>query len=248
MTERFNVIGCQISKVTKRGAIDKVLEGVRSGRGGYVCFTNVHTSVTAHGNPKFLTVLNESFLTFPDGKPLYWVGKLKGIGDVEQVPGPEFLPELLETDATPPLRHYFYGGRPEVLEILIANLKAGYPHADIVGWESPPFRELTEEEDEQVVARIRDSGTHIVWVGLGAPKQEYWMQAHAERLKPALLMGVGAAFDFHAGSVKRAPGWMRFMGLEWLHRLIQEPRRLWKRYLVTNTLFIFYVLKGLFIR
>lgn len=245
MENRFDVIGCKISKTSFDEALHDTLARVSSKKGGYVCFTNVHACVMARNNPRYRKVLNDSFLTLPDGRPVFWVGKMKGIRGIQQIPGPDFLPKLLAHNVTPPLRHYFYGGRAEVLEELVESLKTRFPHAVIVGWESPPYRELTAEEDSRVIRRIRESRADVVWVGLGAPKQEYWMESHCEQFRPAILLGVGAAFDFHAGNMKRAPAWARAIGLEWLHRLMQEPRRLWKRYLVTNTLFIFYVFKSL---
>lgn len=248
MIDRFNVLRCEISRVNIERAVDAILARVRSGNGGYVCFTNVHASVMAYNNPEYLTVLNQSFMTLPDGKPVYWVGRLKGVNDIQQIPGPDFLPILMGCNIVPPLRHYFYGGRSDVLEKLIENLKAEFPDIVIAGWESPPYRDLSADEDSQMVRRIKESGASIIWVGLGAPKQEYWMASHFEQLKPAVLFGIGAAFDFHAGNVKRAPSWMRTIGLEWFYRLVQEPRRLWKRYLVTNTLFVVYVLKSLFLK
>lgn len=248
MQKRFDVIGCNISRTTFAGAIRAVTDLAVSGEGGYVCFTNVHAAVMARQDSDFWTVLENSFMTMPDGKPLSWVAKVKGIKGVEQVSGPDFLPALMASDSVPHLRHYFYGGKQEMLEQLITGLRNRFPKTKVVGWESPPFRELSPEEDEMVMQRIRQSSANVVWIGLGAPKQELWMAAHAERLKPAVLMGIGAAFDFHAGYVERAPGWIRSIGLEWLHRLSQEPERLWKRYLVTNTLFVFYLFKGLFRR
>lgn len=248
MNDRFDVIRCKISRVNIERAVSEIRARLRSGNGGYVCFTNAHVSVMAYNNPAYLAVLNQSFMTLADGKPVYWVGRLKGVNGIQQIPGPDFLPILMGCNVDPPLRHYFYGGQPDVLEKLIAVLKAKFPDAVIAGWESPPYRDLSPHEDSQVVRRIKESKADIVWVGLGAPKQEYWMASHLEQLKPAVLLGVGAAFDFHAGNVRRAPAWARTIGLEWLHRLIQEPRRLWKRYLVTNTLFVIYVLKSLFLK
>lgn len=243
MSQRFEVIGCEVTGTSFAGAVRAVVERATSGEGGYVCFTNVHVAVMAHQNRKLRAVLAGSFMTVPDGKPLYWVGRVKGIEGVEQVPGPDFLPALLGSELAQNLRHFFYGSTPEVLEQMMITFRERFPAAQIAGWESPPFRPLSPEEDCEAMERIRHSGAHIVWVGLGAPKQELWMAGHVEELKPAVLMGVGAAFDFHAGMVARAPGWMRSHGLEWLHRLSQEPGRLWKRYLVTNTLFIYYLLE-----
>jgi N-acetylglucosaminyldiphosphoundecaprenol N-acetyl-beta-D-mannosaminyltransferase len=243
MIDRFTVIRCMVSKVNMEAAVSRVLARVKSGEGGYVCFANAHSSVTAYNNPEYLAILNRSFMTLPDGKPVYWTGLAKGVKGIQQIPGPDFLPMLVSHNQNPPLRHYFYGGRPEVIEKLIENLKTRYQGVAIVGWESPPFRDLSSHEDSQVVRRIKESMADIVWVGLGTPKQDYWMASHYERLKPAILFGVGAAFDIHADNVKRAPIWVRSNGFEWLYRLMQEPRRLWRRYLVTNSLFIIYVFK-----
>lgn len=228
-------------------AIDAAIDQAHNGSGGYVCFTNVHACVMARENQTFLEITNNSFMSLPDGKPVYWVGKLKGCSNLEQIPGPDFFPQLLSRTSSPPLRHYFYGGSQEVLDKLIEKVNINYPGAEIVGSESPPFRKFSDEEIESSLNRIREARPDFVWVGLGAPKQEIWMAKHWQELKPAVLFGVGAAFDFHAGAVQRAPLWAQRLGLEWLHRLSQEPGRLWKRYFYTNSMFLFYLLKdGLF--
>jgi len=246
MSNRYNVIGNKISQLTMSRALESVIKRVKTGEGGYVCFTNVHVSVMARENPDIQTIINQSFLTLPDGKPVYWVGKMQGLDELEHIPGPDFFPELISIKADPPLKHYFFGGKQETLDTLIDNIKLKFPHVEVVGAESPPFRELTCDELESSLARIRDSEADVVWVGLGAPKQEKWMSENWETLKPAVLFGVGAAFDFHAGNIKRAPEWFQRFGLEWLHRLLSEPRRLWKRYFYTNTMFLFYLIKDLF--
>ena len=243
MNEKFNVIGCEIAALSMEQMIDSVLMQLQRGDGGYVCFTNVHASVMARENIEFKRIVNQSFLSVADGKPVYWVGKLKGYKAIEQIPGPDFFPRLLQAKKTPPLRHYFYGGKQEVLDKLIEKVRGNYPNAEIVGAESPPFRDLSTEEIKLGINRIKESNADIVWVGLGAPKQEQWMSRHWQELKPAVLFGVGAAFDFHAETVKRAPKWARYLGLEWLHRLLQEPGRLWKTYFYTNTMFLLYVIK-----
>ncbi len=243
MIERYNVIGNQISRQTMSGALDAVVQRIQAGDGGYVCFTNVHVSVMARENTNIQNIINHSFMTLPDGKPVYWVGKLKGLDSLEQVPGPDFFPQLLKTQTEPSLRHYFFGGSQQTLDELVSTVKKNYPGAVIAGSESPPFRELSHAEIEASLQRIKDSKANVVWVGLGAPKQEKWMADHWKTLKPAVLFGVGAAFDFHAGNIQRAPLWAQRLGLEWLHRLLSEPRRLWKRYFYTNTMFLFYLLK-----
>ncbi|MCW8856268.1 MAG: WecB/TagA/CpsF family glycosyltransferase [Kangiella sp.] len=227
-------------------AINTVITQLKNMSGGYVCFTNVHATVMARENKDFLAITNESFMSLPDGKPVYWVGKLKGYNGLEQIPGPDFLPKLLATKTVPPLRHYFYGGTQEVIDNLVKKVKINYPAAEIVGAESPPFRKLSKDEVKESLQCMRDAKPDFIWVGLGAPKQEIWMAKHWQELKPAILFGVGAAFDFHAGTIQRAPRWAQKLGLEWLHRLSQEPGRLWKRYFYTNSMFVLYLLRDLF--
>jgi len=243
MPDRFNVIGCQINRTTMDGALDLVVEGARNGRGGYICFTNVHASVVANQDTSFMQLVNHSFMSLPDGKPIYWVGRLQGLDGLQQVPGPDFFFRMLSRKEVPPLRHYVFGGKQEVLDALLEIAPKKWPDAHIVGVESPPFRPLTDEEIVQSLQRIRDARPDFVWVSLGAPKQEQWMARHWEALRPAVLLGVGAAFDFHAEAVRRAPVWMRKCGFEWLHRFSQEPKRLWKRYLYTNSMFVFLLMK-----
>lgn len=238
--DRFDILGCKISTANTLTAIEAVCNRIKSGEGGYVCFSNVHTVVTSRNDIYLRESTNSSFLSLPDGKPLSVYANLKGYTDVEQVAGPDFMPSFLK--GTKGVRHYFYGSTTETLEKLVKNFSSLYPDAIICGAYSPPFRELTPIEIENNIADIKKSDADVVWIGLGAPKQEYWMAEHWEQLKPAVLMGVGAAFDFHAGIKPRAPEWMKKYSLEWFYRLCSEPGRLWKRYLVTNTKFILYLL------
>jgi N-acetylglucosaminyldiphosphoundecaprenol N-acetyl-beta-D-mannosaminyltransferase len=242
VTERYSVIGSRISRETMASALDRVLVQCDDGGGGYVCFANAHVAVMAREDPGLRDVINGSFLSLPDGKPVYLSGKIRGITELEHIPGPDFFQKLLACEKSPRLRHYLYGGKSEVLERLVDVLKCRFSQADIVGYESPPFRVLTEAEASAVNERIRSVKPDVVWVGLGAPKQELWMASHWMSLRPALLLGVGAAFDFHAGSLSRAPVWMQNAGLEWVYRLGQEPKRLLTRYLYTNTMFFLYSL------
>jgi N-acetylglucosaminyldiphosphoundecaprenol N-acetyl-beta-D-mannosaminyltransferase len=186
------------------------------------------------------SITNNSFLSLADGKPLYWVGRAKGASELGHVPGPDFFKEALAR--FPQHGHFFYGSRPEVLSRLLVAAKQLSIGLKVCGSISPPFRPLTEDERLEHYRMIRESGAAFVWVGLGAPRQERWMAQAWEHLRPSVLLGVGAAFDFQAGSVRRAPHQFSKMGLEWMYRLVQEPRRLWKRYLVTNSLFAWYLL------
>jgi N-acetylglucosaminyldiphosphoundecaprenol N-acetyl-beta-D-mannosaminyltransferase len=238
---RVDVIGSLVSACTLQGALDQVERGLEEGGGGYVCFTNVHAVVEGRRNKELQQVTNRSFLSVADGKPVYWVGRAKGARGIGHSPGPDFLHAAVRRFATQ--GHYFYGSTPEVLALLRSELRRCQPDLQICGMYSPPFRRLSAEDLEQHYADIRASGARFLWVGLGAPKQELWMAEAARHLPGIFLFGVGAAFDFHAGTLKRAPvGWGK-LGLEWLYRLLQEPRRLWKRYLVTNSLFLAYVLR-----
>jgi len=238
--DRYQVLDCLICKATKKSALEKLKERLGTGKGGFVCFSNVHTVVTALNDARLRNATNHSFMSLPDGKPIYWVGKYKGIEGIEQVAGPDFFGYCLEKAKG--LKHFLYGSTEETLQRLVCELKKRYPDAELVGTYSPPFRALRENEKEEIIDLIKSSGADLVWVGLGAPKQEMWMNEMWHQLRPAVLLGVGAAFDFYAGTTKRAPEWMRCVGMEWLYRLIQEPRRLWKRYFVTNTLFIVHMI------
>lgn len=246
MDARFNVTGVPISLANWQGALESVIQQAESRQGGYVCFSNVHVCVMARHDKRLLEILSDSFRTFPDGKPLAWLGRYQYGEKVSQVAGPDFFPALLNLPGGREYRHYFYGSAPETLERLIGNIRQEYPGTVIAGYESPPFRQLSKQELQGALQRIREARPDFIWVGLGAPKQEYWMAEHWLDLRPALLFGVGAAFDFHAGNVVRAPAWMRKIGMEWLHRLLQEPGRLWQRYLVTNSAFIWYLMAGAF--
>ena len=218
-------------------AIQDVTEQSAGGEGGYVCFSNVHSVVTSRHDELLRTITNESFMSMPDGKPIATVSHWIGVNGVSQVAGPDFMPEFMKK--TPGARHYLYGATPETLSALSGALVNAIPDLNIVGTFSPPFRQLTEQEEVVIIRDIKKTNPDYIWVGLGAPKQEYWMAQHWHDLRPAILFGVGAAFDFHAGVKRRAPEWMRSAGLEWLHRLASEPGRLWKRYLVTNSIFLY---------
>ncbi len=239
--ERFEVLDCLISRTNMSHALQKVLGRIANRQGGYVCFSNVHTVVTAQKDLRLREITNNSFLSVPDGKPLSIVGKWRGIAGVGRVAGPDFMPYFIQMAKG--VRHFFFGSTPETLEKLVANIRRQYPETIIVGSYSPPFGAVSDGEMGRILSIINQARPDIIWIGLGAPKQEYWMADNWQKLRPAVLMGVGAAFDLHAGQIPRAPDWMMKISAEWLYRLYKEPRRLWKRYLVTNFLFICYLAK-----
>jgi N-acetylglucosaminyldiphosphoundecaprenol N-acetyl-beta-D-mannosaminyltransferase len=230
------VLGAQIDVVTWDGALDRLLVWARARDSRYVTICNVHVVVSASRDPAYREIINASDMATPDGAPVAWMLRRQGFANQPRISGPDVMWALCERAAQGNLPIYCYGSTDATLGLLEARLRSAFPALKMV-MESPPFRALTAEEDAAAVERINTSGAGIVFVGLGCPKQERWMAEHRGRVN-AVMIGVGAAFDFHAGTVQRAPAWMRDNGLEWLHRLASEPGRLWKRYLVTNTLFI----------
>lgn len=237
--ERFEVFGINYSIARVEEAVHHVIDHISELRGKYICFSNVHTSVMARENKEYADVLNGAAFVFPDGNPIARREREKGYIGVDRVAGPDFMNNMFIDTQDGKLSHYFYGSTEKTLELLKDNLLKKYPGIDIRGMYSPPFRPLSREEDDIDVGRINDSGADIVWIGLGAPKQEKWMKAHEGKIN-AVMMGVGAGFDFHAGTAKRAPYWMQRIGLEWLFRLFTNPKRLFARYFVTNIKYIWY--------
>ena len=191
-------------------------------------------------NPDYAEVLNGAAFVFPDGNPIAKLQRKRGFAEAKRVAGPDFMRHMFRATTDGKISHYFYGSKEETLELLKENLEKKYPGIEIKGLYSPPFRQLSDKEDEADIAMINASGADIIWVGLGAPKQEKWMRAHEGKVN-GVMMGVGAGFDFHAGTIKRAPKWVQKIGMEWFYRLLQDPGRLFKRYLVTNSKFIWYL-------
>ena len=211
-------------------------------RGNYVCVSNVHTTVMAFRDEDYRAVQNGGAMALPDGKPLSITSRHRGFVKADRVPGPDLMPKMFEESKEKNYRHYFYGGKKETLETLEKVLKQKYPWLCIVGMYSPPFRELTAEEDEDIVNQINDARPDFIWVALGAPKQEKWMAAHKGKLN-GIMLGVGAAFEFEAGTVARAPKWMQELCLEWAFRIVQDPVRLIPRYISTNASYLWNVHK-----
>jgi N-acetylglucosaminyldiphosphoundecaprenol N-acetyl-beta-D-mannosaminyltransferase len=239
----FPVLDVDISVLTLERAIEHVKALLVSSKtGSLITFVNLHMVVEARADKQLHRMLKETNLNCPDGKPLAWIGRFLGHNKISQVSGPDFMPLLCEESRDLGSSHFLYGGAPGVAERAAAALSSSYPGIQIAGTYTPPFRPLTAQEDDLICQQINDSGADLVWVCLGCPKQERWMYEHRDRLNVKVLLGVGQALDVIAGIKKRAPVWMRRMGLEWLYRLSSEPGRLWKRYLTTNCLFVIWFL------
>lgn len=215
-----------------------VARALESKRKGYICVTGVHGVSEAQSDPAFRAILNGAFLNTPDGMPMVWMGRLQGFRQMGRVYGPDLMLRVCELSARRGFTHFFYGGGPGVAEDLKRRLEMRFPGLKIVGTYTPPFRPLNSQEEAELIQQVTTLKPDAIWVGLSTPKQEKFMAQYAQRLDATLLFGVGAAFDFHAGRVRQAPRWMQRTGLEWLFRLICEPRRLWKRYLKNNPLFV----------
>jgi N-acetylglucosaminyldiphosphoundecaprenol N-acetyl-beta-D-mannosaminyltransferase len=241
--ERVDVLGVGISAITPADALDEIARWIHDGEQHYVCVTGMHGVMEAQGDPELTRIHNDSGLTTPDGMPMVWASRYAGAKHVERVYGPDLMLAVCERAARDGWGCYLYGATDEVLDALRANLNDRFPALKIVGAYSPPFRPMTPEEDAAAVQAINDSGAQIVWVGLSTPKQERWMDAHVGKLHAPALVGVGAAFDMHAGNLRQAPRWMQRSGLEWFFRLVSEPRRLWRRYVINIPKFLFAIVR-----
>jgi N-acetylglucosaminyldiphosphoundecaprenol N-acetyl-beta-D-mannosaminyltransferase len=235
---KFNVLGVAMSAMDLRVATDAVLEACAERRKGYVCVTGVHGVTEAQQDEEFRRILNGAFLNTCDGMPLVWVGRAKVGPQTKRVYGPDLMLEIMEATRDGKYSHYFYGGAPGVADALRAEMERRFPGVRIVGTHCPPFRPLTSEEDAALLAEVAAKQPDMIWVGLSTPKQERFMAAYLPRLAATVAFGVGAAFDFHTGRMREAPRWMMRAGLQWLHRLCSDPRRLWKRYAVIVPSFI----------
>lgn len=210
----------------------------------FITLCNVHSVVTASQDPLFKQVIAQADLALPDGAPVAWVLRRSGHPEQERINGPDLTWRYLAEAERVGQSVFFYGSSDATLVKLKARISQSFPQLSVVGMVSPPFRELSPAEDQAYIDQINQSGANVVFVGLGCPKQEVWMARHRGKIN-AVMLGVGAAFDYHAGTIQRAPLWMRRLGLEWFHRLCSEPRRLAKRYAVTNTVFVYRTLKAM---
>lgn len=234
------ILGTNINVTNMEDTISYITENLEELKGNYICVSNVHTTVMAYRDKAYRQVQNSGAMALPDGQPLSIVSRKRGFPQARRVPGPDLMPAILNLSQKTGYRHYFYGSTEATLEALRAALLRRYPKLQIAGMYSPPFRELTKQEDEEIVRRINESGADFVWVALGAPKQEWWMYEHKNRIR-GLMLGVGAAFNFTAGTTKRAPMWMQKLCLEWVFRILQDPKHMLPRYLNTNFAFVYHV-------
>lgn len=238
------ILGVNIAAINMAWLMQFIRKNINKLSGKYICVSNVHTTVMAYEDENYRNVQNSAILAIPDGGPLSSVGRKRGFHEMQRTTGPDFMEEVFKNSEKNGYKHFFYGSTEETLKKMKEIIKEKYPKLEIVGMYSPPFRTLTEEEDSEIIKKINDANPDFVWVGLGAPKQEIWMFNHLNKIE-GLMVGVGAAFDFMTGKIKRSPKWIQKLNLEWLYRLLQEPRRLFKRYWHTNTRFIWNaIIKG----
>jgi N-acetylglucosaminyldiphosphoundecaprenol N-acetyl-beta-D-mannosaminyltransferase len=241
-SDRFRVLGVPVDGVQIPGVISQIEEWIAvRAKCHFVAVTGMHGVTEAQHDMEFKKILNSADMVVPDGMPLIWVANFQGYRLKRRVYGPELMLRFLQGTAAKSYRHFLYGGEADVPDRLAENLRRRFPGVVIAGSYSPPFRSLTAKEDEEIVAMINASAADVLWVGLSTPKQERWMFEHRNRLNVPVLVGVGAAFDIHAGKKMQAPLWMQEHGLEWGFRLIQEPKRLWRRYLIYGSRFLFWI-------
>lgn len=234
----------KISAAKKEDLLDEIVHRIKSKQGSYVCLPNVYSAVLFQKNEAFRNAMLGADFLIPDGLPLVLVSAIKG-QKIDRIRGSDLVLNLCQLSHKYHFSHFFYGSEPGILEKLAVELKKKFPWLHVVGMLSPPFRPVSAEEDEIIVNTINKSNPDILWVALGNPKQEIWMYDHRKKLEAPMMIGVGAAFDFLSGNIKQAPKWVQDCGFEWLFRLVHEPRRLWKRYLIGNVMFLILVLSDL---
>jgi N-acetylglucosaminyldiphosphoundecaprenol N-acetyl-beta-D-mannosaminyltransferase len=238
---KFCILGVNVSAINMDDACFVVEDAVLKKKKKYICVSPVSTIMECRRDKKVLTSVNSADLVTPDGMPVVWLGRARGHKNIRRVYGPDLMQKICSISRKNNYKNYLYGSSREVLLKLKERLNNKFPGLIISGIFSPPFRQLTKEEDDRIVEEINNSNSDIVWVGLGSPKQDLWMYEHRARINAPVMVGVGAAFDFLAGVKLQAPRWIGDSGFEWLFRLVTEPRRLWKRYLVSGSLFIYYI-------
>lgn len=235
---KVNVLGVGIDPLNWSSAIEGLRRKLQMRERGYVCFTNVHSVIEAQSDPTLKRTFAKASFTMPDGMPMVWMGWHDGHKDMRRVAGPDVMLELIAGEGFRHLRHFLYGGKPGIAEELRANLVAKFPWAQIVGTYTPPFVDLSPDQELDFVQQVNTLKPDIVWVGIGAPRQERFMERYIEQLDVTLMLGVGAAFDFHTGRINDCPQWVKDAGLQWFHRLVQDPKHLWRRHARTVPAFL----------
>jgi N-acetylglucosaminyldiphosphoundecaprenol N-acetyl-beta-D-mannosaminyltransferase len=238
--ERTNVLGTGVHAVNMKQTIALIRQAIEEDRKEYICLAGAHGIMEAHRNPDLKHVAANAFLVLPDGMPTVWFGRLRGLSKMDRVFGPDLMAEILGCSELSHLTHFFCGGAPGVAEQLRDEMMRRFPAVCICGTFTPPFRPMTTEEELGLAEQIRQLQPDIIWVGLSTPKQERFMFHYLPLLQTKLMVGVGAAFLFHTGAIQDSPAWLKRAGLQWLHRLLQEPSRLWRRYLINVPLFLFH--------
>ena len=236
-----NILGVEIAAINMRWLLEFIEKNIKVLSGDYICVSNVHTTITAYEDEGYRRIQNGGIMAIPDGGPLSSIGRRHGHPHMERITGPDYMEAIMKLSIRKGYSHYFYGSTVETLSKLRQYLDIKYPGIRIVGMYSPPFRPMTKDEEHVLVGEINNVQPDFIWVGLGAPKQERWMAIHQGHVH-GLMVGVGAAFDYLAGNIKRAPKWMQKTNLEWLYRLMQDPERLFKRYLHTNIKFLWKIM------
>ena len=240
--QQVNVLGVGIDPVDMDRTTSLLQTRIRDKAKGYVCLTGVHGIMEAQRDPTLKSIFAEALLVAPDGMPTVWMGHLQGFSAMERVFGPDLMIEIMRRTEFRNYTHFFCGGEPGIAESLQDEISRRFPWAQIVGTYSPPFRPMTAVEERELETRVRSLRPDIIWVGMSTPKQERFLAHYLPLLDTKLMIGVGAAFLFHTGAIQDSPGWVKQAGLQWLHRLLQEPSRLWRRYLLNNPLFIIFAL------
>ena len=240
---RVNVLGVGVDAIDVRTAVARIFEALSGAGGAYVCVTGVHGVMEAQRDPELRAIINDSLLTTPDGMPMVWLGRLAGFTGMTRVYGPDLMLEVCRASVAAGSTHYLYGGNDGVAQELAGRLRERFPGIRIVGTFTPPFRPLSAEEEQRLCDEVHSVQPDFLWVGLSTPKQERFMASYRGKLAAKVMLGVGAAFDIHSGRTKQAPSWMQRAGLEWFFRVLQEPRRLFRRYAVNNPAFLWRVLQ-----
>jgi N-acetylglucosaminyldiphosphoundecaprenol N-acetyl-beta-D-mannosaminyltransferase len=241
VSRRVNVLGVGVDPTTMSETLELIERHLNGDKKGYICVTGVHGIMEAQKNPDLRNVINSSLTTIPDGRPSVWVGWLGGFRQMQQVTGPNLMLELCARSVAKGYTHFLYGGGPGIADELKRALQERFPGLVVAGTYTPPFRPLSTVEERGLISRVATLKPDIFWIGLSTPKQEHFMAKFLPKLDTKLMLGVGAAFDIHTGRIADAPEWLKKTGLQWLHRLAQDPKRLWKRYLTNNPRFLYLI-------